>query len=160
VLTASGLILDSDISPAHRCPNEPQYDRHRLAGENHVHDARSLRRRTLGLDFEVGGVGDLAAAQPEHSQAGRPAAAAARTARASSTSTWAWGASTRYQPGRRDWVKVKTRATVEVIIGAVTGSLQRPKVVVAGRYRGAELEMVGRTVLPVIGRPPRRPRPG
>jgi hypothetical protein len=43
-------------------------------------------------------------------------------------------------------VKVKTRATVEVIIGAVTGSLQRPKVVVAGRYRGAELEMVGRTV--------------
>jgi ATP-dependent DNA ligase len=56
------------------------------------------------------------------------------------------GASSRYQPGRREWVKWKTRDTVEAIIGAVTGSLQRPEVLVVGRYRGEELEVVGRTV--------------
>lgn len=56
------------------------------------------------------------------------------------------GASSRYQPGRRDWVKVKQRETVEAIIGAVTGSLARPEVLVVGRYRGKELDVVGRTV--------------
>jgi hypothetical protein len=35
---------------------------------------------------------------------------------------------------------------VEVIVGAVTGSLQRPEVLVVGRYRDRELEVVGRTV--------------
>jgi ATP-dependent DNA ligase len=54
------------------------------------------------------------------------------------------GASTRYQPGRRDWVK--RRDTIEVIVGAVTGSIDRPEVVVCGRYRGSDLEIVGRTV--------------
>jgi ATP-dependent DNA ligase len=57
------------------------------------------------------------------------------------------GASTRYQPGRRDWVKWKTRDTVDVIVGAVTGSLRAPEVLVVGRYRGKVLEVVGRTVL-------------
>jgi ATP-dependent DNA ligase len=56
------------------------------------------------------------------------------------------GATSRYQPGRREWLKWKTRDTVEVIIGAVTGSLQRPEVLVVGRYRGTGLEVVGRTV--------------
>jgi ATP-dependent DNA ligase len=56
------------------------------------------------------------------------------------------GATTRYQPGRRDWVKWKTRDTVEAIIGAVTGSMARPEVLVVGRYRGRTLEVVGRTV--------------
>jgi ATP-dependent DNA ligase len=56
------------------------------------------------------------------------------------------GASTRYQPGRRDWVKVKHRETVDVIVGAVTGSLRHPEALVVGRYRGKELEVVGRTV--------------
>jgi ATP-dependent DNA ligase len=56
------------------------------------------------------------------------------------------GASTRYQPGRRNWVKVKHRETVDVIVGAVTGSLRAPEVLVVGRYRGKELEVVGRTV--------------
>jgi hypothetical protein len=37
------------------------------------------------------------------------------------------GASSRYQPGQRGWVKLKTRDTVEAIIGAVTGSLRRPE---------------------------------
>jgi ATP-dependent DNA ligase len=32
-----------------------------------------------------------------------------------------------YAPGRRDWIKVKTRETVEVIVGAVTGPLARPR---------------------------------
>jgi ATP-dependent DNA ligase len=56
------------------------------------------------------------------------------------------GATSRYQPGHREWVKWKTRDTVEAIVGAVTGSLKRPEVLVVGRYRGKELEIVGRTV--------------
>jgi hypothetical protein len=42
--------------------------------------------------------------------------------------------------------KVKHRDTVEAIIGAVPGSLRRPEVLVVGRYRGNELDIVGRTV--------------
>ena len=38
------------------------------------------------------------------------------------------------------------RDTVEAIVGAVTGSLEHPEVLVVGRYRGRELEVVGRTV--------------
>jgi ATP-dependent DNA ligase len=57
------------------------------------------------------------------------------------------GASTRYQPGRRDWVKVKHRETVDAIVGAVTGTLRRPEVLVVGRYRGKVLEVIGRTVM-------------
>jgi ATP-dependent DNA ligase len=57
------------------------------------------------------------------------------------------GASGRYVPGRREWVKVKYRDTVEAIVGAVTGSLKNPEVLVVGRYRGKELEVVGRTVV-------------
>ncbi|MEU4605526.1 ATP-dependent DNA ligase [Kribbella sp. NPDC023972] len=56
------------------------------------------------------------------------------------------GASTRYQPGRRDWVKVKHRETMDAIVGAVTGSLRAPEVLVIGRYRGKDLEVIGRTV--------------
>jgi ATP-dependent DNA ligase len=56
------------------------------------------------------------------------------------------GASSRYLPGRREWLKVKHRDTVEVIVGAVTGSLRHPEILVVGRYRGKELEMIGRTV--------------
>jgi ATP-dependent DNA ligase len=56
------------------------------------------------------------------------------------------GASSRYQPGRREWVKWKTRDTVEAIVGAVTGALRHPEVLVVGRYRGKDLEVVGRTV--------------
>lgn len=43
-------------------------------------------------------------------------------------------------------LKVKTRETVEVIVGAVTGTLERPTAVVAGRYIDADdLVVVGRT---------------
>ena len=50
-----------------------------------------------------------------------------------------------YAPGRRSWVKVKSRETVDVIVGAVTGSLTRPETVVAGRVRYGVLHIVGRT---------------
>ena len=52
----------------------------------------------------------------------------------------------RYRPGMRDWLKVKTLETVDVVVGAVTGTLERPTSVVAGRYTSAgELVVVGRT---------------
>jgi hypothetical protein len=35
---------------------------------------------------------------------------------------------------------------VDAIVGAVTGSLRHPDVLVVGRYRGKELEVIGRTV--------------
>ena len=55
------------------------------------------------------------------------------------------GKATRYLPGRRDWLKVKSRETTEVIIGGVLGPIGAPQQVVAGRYRGGELVLVGRT---------------
>jgi ATP-dependent DNA ligase len=56
------------------------------------------------------------------------------------------GVSTRYAPGRRDWLKVKHRDTVEVIVGGVLGPIDHPEVVIAGRYHDGELVQVGRTV--------------
>lgn len=56
------------------------------------------------------------------------------------------GASTTYTPGKRGWWKVKARASEDVIVGGVIGDLARPQVVVAARYRGQQLVMVGRTV--------------
>ncbi|WP_433003337.1 hypothetical protein [Kribbella sp. CA-294648] len=41
---------------------------------------------------------------------------------------------------------MKHRDTVEAVVGAVTGSLQHPEILVCGRYRGRELEVIGRTV--------------
>ena len=38
-----------------------------------------------------------------------------------------------YLPGQRRWLKVKSRQTSEVIVGAVTDHLDRPTTVVAGR---------------------------
>lgn len=56
------------------------------------------------------------------------------------------GATSRYEPGHRGWTKWKTRETVDGIVGAVTGSLRRPEMLVVGRYRGKVLEVIGRTV--------------
>ncbi|HET6359312.1 hypothetical protein [Streptomyces sp.] len=39
-----------------------------------------------------------------------------------------------YQPGRRGWLKYRTRNTAEAVIGAVTGSVIRPGTVLLGRY--------------------------
>ena len=56
------------------------------------------------------------------------------------------GAATRYVGGRREWLKVKHRATREFLIGGVIGPITRPEVVIAGLYRGDDLVIVGRTV--------------
>src|SRR4051794_4591690 len=64
--------------------------------------------------------------------------------------------------------KVKRRDTVDVIVGGVLGPIDHPEVVIAGRYRGGDLVMVGRTVpltaaqsaeLGVVLRPARRGHP-
>jgi ATP-dependent DNA ligase len=55
------------------------------------------------------------------------------------------GAGTRYAPGRREWLKVKSWETTEVLAGGVIGSLERPSQLVAGRYRDGQLVVVGRT---------------
>ncbi|MGY2127742.1 ATP-dependent DNA ligase [Blastococcus sp. SYSU DS0617] len=55
------------------------------------------------------------------------------------------GAGTRYAPGRREWLKVKSWESTEVVAGGVIGSLDRPSQLVAGRYRAGELVVVGRT---------------
>jgi ATP-dependent DNA ligase len=36
------------------------------------------------------------------------------------------GRATRYVPGRREWLKVKHRDTIEVIVGGVLGPIERP----------------------------------
>ena len=51
-----------------------------------------------------------------------------------------------YHPGARDWLKVKSRHTHEVVVGAITGTLTHPTTVIAGLNRGGELVVVGRTV--------------
>lgn len=55
------------------------------------------------------------------------------------------GAGARYAPGRREWLKVKSWESTEVVAGGVIGSLDRPSQLVAGRYRDGELVVVGRT---------------
>ena len=55
------------------------------------------------------------------------------------------GATTPYRPGRREWLKVKSWETTEVLAGGVIGSIGAPSQLVAGRYRDGELVVVGRT---------------
>jgi ATP-dependent DNA ligase len=55
------------------------------------------------------------------------------------------GATTPYRPGRREWLKVKSWETTEVVAGGVIGTLERPSQLVAGAYRDGELVVVGRT---------------
>ena len=55
------------------------------------------------------------------------------------------GAGTRYAPGRREWLKVKSWETTEVVAGGVIGPIERPSQLVAGRMRDGELVVVGRT---------------
>jgi ATP-dependent DNA ligase len=55
------------------------------------------------------------------------------------------GAGSRYAPGRRDWLKVKSWETTEVVAGGVIGPIERPSQLVGGRYRDGELVVVGRT---------------
>jgi ATP-dependent DNA ligase len=55
------------------------------------------------------------------------------------------GAHSRYAPGRREWLKVKSWESTEVLAGGVIGPVDRPSQLVAGRYRDGELVVVGRT---------------
>ena len=57
------------------------------------------------------------------------------------------GGDGRYAGGRRNWIKVRSRETTEVIVGGVIGSLEAPRQIVAGRLRSGELVMVGRSTV-------------
>jgi ATP-dependent DNA ligase len=51
-----------------------------------------------------------------------------------------------YQPGRRGWRKIKSRHTVEAIIGGVTGTLEQPATLLIGRFDTSNrLRYAGRT---------------
>ena len=50
-----------------------------------------------------------------------------------------------YDGGQRSWVKVKHRDTVEVVCGAVTGTLDRPEQLVVGLPVAGVLRIVGRS---------------
>jgi ATP-dependent DNA ligase len=52
----------------------------------------------------------------------------------------------RYQPGRRGWLKYRTRSSTEAIIGGVTGTLHDPETLLLGRMDTAgRLRYTGRT---------------
>ncbi|MEV7581695.1 ATP-dependent DNA ligase [Streptomyces erythrochromogenes] len=53
----------------------------------------------------------------------------------------------RYQAGYRGWTKFRRRDTAEAIVGAITGTLARPQLLVLGRHdTDGRLRPVGRTV--------------
>jgi ATP-dependent DNA ligase len=56
------------------------------------------------------------------------------------------GASTLYRPNQRRWIKVKSRSTIELTLGAVIGPISRPESVVAGVMRDGVLVIAGRSV--------------
>ncbi|THA53271.1 ATP-dependent DNA ligase [Streptomyces sp. A1136] len=52
-----------------------------------------------------------------------------------------------YRPGYRGWYKLRRRDTVEAIIGAITGTLLRPQLLLLGRHDSHDhLRPIGRTV--------------
>jgi ATP-dependent DNA ligase len=55
------------------------------------------------------------------------------------------GLAQRYRGGARDWLKYRYRDSVDVIIGAVTGSLTSPERLVLGLYHDGALHIVGGT---------------
>ncbi|MFE9636787.1 ATP-dependent DNA ligase [Streptomyces sp. NPDC006463] len=53
----------------------------------------------------------------------------------------------RYLPGYRGWTKIRRRDTTETIVGAITGTLTRPQLLILGRHdQNGQLRAVGRTV--------------
>jgi ATP-dependent DNA ligase len=50
-----------------------------------------------------------------------------------------------YRSGARDWPKCRYRDTVEVVVGAVTGTLEHPERLILGLDRDDQLMMVGGT---------------
>ncbi|GAB3283431.1 ATP-dependent DNA ligase [Sinomonas notoginsengisoli] len=55
------------------------------------------------------------------------------------------GAGQRYEPGVRQWLKVKQRDTLDVVVAAVTGTMDRPSALIAGLPIDGKLRIVGRT---------------
>jgi ATP-dependent DNA ligase len=52
----------------------------------------------------------------------------------------------RYEPGRRGWLKLRAHGTTEAIIGGVTGTLQEPDTLLVGRFdQQGRLRYTGRT---------------
>ncbi|MFI1648175.1 ATP-dependent DNA ligase [Streptomyces avidinii] len=89
-----------------------------------------------------------------------PWALCPQTADAATARTWldpAWGAAgveglivkesgSRYRPGERGWLKLRTRMSAEGIIGAVTGSVHAPRGLLLGRLDAAgRLRLVARS---------------
>lgn len=74
------------------------------------------------------------------------------------------GADQPYVGGRREWVKVRHRDTVELVAAAVTGTLTDPGELILGRFRDGQLAVVGRTTpvqarqLPALRRQLREPQ--
>ncbi|CAM5686956.1 ATP-dependent polynucleotide modifying protein OS=Streptomyces glaucescens OX=1907 GN=SGLAU_33055 PE=3 SV=1 [Streptomyces glaucescens] len=64
------------------------------------------------------------------------------------------GSGQRYLPGARALYKVRRRDTTEAVIGAITGIVRRPQVLVLGRLDEAE------AFRPVCRSTPLRPDPG
>ncbi|WP_371614102.1 hypothetical protein [Streptomyces sp. NBC_00454] len=57
------------------------------------------------------------------------------------------GMAKKYLAGYRGWTKIRRRDTTEAVIGAITGTLARPQLLVLGRHDAAgRLRAVGRTV--------------
>lgn len=53
----------------------------------------------------------------------------------------------RYLPNHRGWTKIRRRDTTEAIIGAITGALARPQLLILGRHDDSgRLRSIGRTV--------------
>lgn len=56
------------------------------------------------------------------------------------------GLAVRYQPGRRAWLKLRTRASAEALVGAVTGTLRHPeRLILALPGENGELVVAGST---------------
>jgi ATP-dependent DNA ligase len=55
------------------------------------------------------------------------------------------GLGQRYRGGAREWLKYRYRDSVDVIVGAVTGSLRHPDRLVLSLYRDGDLHVVGGT---------------
>ncbi len=55
------------------------------------------------------------------------------------------GAGQAYGGGQRQWLKLRHRDTIDVVCGAVTGSLARPREIIAGLVIDGELRIVGRS---------------
>ncbi|MFE9776365.1 ATP-dependent DNA ligase [Streptomyces sp. NPDC005931] len=56
------------------------------------------------------------------------------------------GLTQHYEPGRRGWIKVRTRATTEAVVASVTGPVRAPSTLLLGRYdQTGRLHYVART---------------